>query len=109
VTRADGKIVRYNYQANPNRRLASIESESQNVTVTYVNGRSQIQNLVTSDGSTLFFQYDGDSPVTKNYFGLVNSGITMNYQQNGRLLNSMNVGGSIIAISYNSDQEPNAV
>ncbi len=33
----------------------------------------------------------------------------MTYQQNGRLLESMNVGGSFIAIAYNSDQEPNAV
>ncbi len=109
VTRADGKQVRYVYQANQNRRLASIESESQNVTIFYAAGRSQVENIVTSDGSTIFFQYDGESPITKNYYGTFESTIAMTYQQNGRLLNSMNVGGSFVGISYNSDQEPNAV
>ncbi|MBN8540430.1 MAG: PKD domain-containing protein [Deltaproteobacteria bacterium] len=108
VTRADGKQIRYNYTQDAKRKLLSIETDAQTISFSYVPFRALLQGITTNDGYTAF-DYDGDAPISKNYFGVFNNGITMTYYQNGRLLNSMTVGGSYIAIAYNSDQEPSAV
>lgn len=108
ITRADGKQIRYNYTQDSKRNLLSIETEAQTISYSYIPFRSLLQGITTNDGY-IAFEYDGDAPISKNYLGVFNNGINMTYDQNGRLLNSMTVGGSYIAIAYNTDQEPSAV
>lgn len=109
-TRADGRQIRYHYQPNQKRYLASVETPSQVISATYEPSRPLVQNLATSDGSTIFFQYDGGGrPVTKNYYGPFQVDSFYQYDINGRLLNQINVGGSIVGVSHNSDRELQSV
>ncbi|MBK7893040.1 MAG: hypothetical protein IPJ84_19950 [Bdellovibrionales bacterium] len=109
VNRADGKSVRYVYQANQKRHLEQIQTEAQNISIAYKTSMPLIQNLQTSDGSTVFFQYQGHLPTAKIYSGPFSAGIGLFYDPNGRLLSSLNVAGSAINIAYNTDREPAAV
>lgn len=105
VTRADGKQIRYHYQQGPKRYLASIETPSQTVNATYVPSRPLVENLSTSDGSTIFFQYEETLPITKNYYGPFQAESRYQYDINGRLLNQINIAGSIVGVYFTSDRE----
>lgn len=47
----------------------------------------------------------GGRPVTKNYYGPFQANSFYQYDINGRLLNQINVAGSVVGISHNSDRE----
>lgn len=101
ITRPDGETLNLTYDTGG--KLSTLTIPSGELTYGYIPTTGNLVEIVTSDGITLAFTYDGFLPKTQTWSGAVSGQVGYTYDNNFRVT-SINVNGAnAVSFQYDAD------
>ena len=83
-------------------RLLSVDTNDDDLTLTYVPGTTHVASISRSNGQTNAYTYDGFLPLSQSWSGVVSGNVSYDYDADFRI-DSLSINGTVIAYGYDGD------